>query len=89
MKDLKSRRVQESTRVDSRLDEKLASLIGGEQNSVSKARAVVDRLDDQTASRLDRVTEIKIKSLARPRGAPTPVNRAIDPAGDAMPTPVT
>ena len=88
MKALKSRRVQESTRVDSRLDEKLASLIGGEQNSVSKARAVVDRLDDQTASRLDRVTEIKIKSLAQPRGARTPVDRTIDPAGDA-PAPVT
>ena len=87
MKALKSRRVQETARIDSRLDEKLASLIGGEQNSVSKARAVVDRLDDQTASRLDRVTEIKIKSLAQPRGAP--VGRTIDPAGDAPPAPVT
>jgi len=89
MKALKSRRVQESTRVDSRLDEKLASLIGGDSNSVFKARAVVARLDDETASRLDRVTEIKIKSLARPRGAPTPVDRTIDPAGNATPTPVT
>jgi len=76
MKALKSRRVQESTTVDSRLDEKLASLIGGEQDSVFKARVVVARLDDETASRLDRVTEIKIKSLARPRGAPTPPRSA-------------
>jgi hypothetical protein len=89
MKALKSRRVQESTTVDSRLDEKLASLIGGDSNSVFKALAVVARLDDETASCLDRVTEIKIKSLARPRGAHTPVDGTIDPAGDATPTRVT
>jgi hypothetical protein len=89
MKALKSRRVQETTRVDSRLDEKLASLIGGDLDSVSKARAVVARLDDETASRLDRVTEIKVKSLAQPRRAPTPVDRTIDLAGDPPPAPVT
>jgi hypothetical protein len=63
MKALKSRRAQEPTRVDCRLEEKLASLFGGDLTSVSKARLVVARLDDETASRLDRVTEIKIKSL--------------------------
>ena len=85
MKALKSRRVQETTRVDSRLDEKLASLIDGDLDSVSKARAVVARLDDETASRLDRVTEIKIKPLARRRSAPTPVDRN---AGDAPKAPI-
>ncbi len=71
MKALKSRRVQEPTRVDSRLDEKLASLFGGDLASMSKARMVVARLDDKTASRLDRVAEIKFKSLTPLRGGPS------------------
>jgi hypothetical protein len=61
MKILKSRRVRETTRVDSRLDEKLVSLIGGDLESVLKARMVVARLDRETASRLDRLADPKLK----------------------------
>jgi hypothetical protein len=89
MEALKSRRAQESTRVDSRLDEKLALLVGGELASVSKARVVVARLDDETASRLDRVTEVNVKSLAQPRGATEPADLPLDPAADGPPPPIT
>ena len=65
MKALKSRRVQEPTRVDSKLDEKLESLFGGDLASVSKAREVVARLDEKTASRLDRVADPKLKKATR------------------------
>jgi len=75
MKALKSRRVQELTRVDSRLDETLASLFGGDLASLSKARMVVARLDPKTASRLDRVAEIKFKSPTPLRGRPSGVAR--------------
>ena len=88
MKALKSRRVQETTTVHPRLDEKLASLIGGDKVSVSRARVVVDRLDDETASRLDRVTDVNVKSLVRPRGAPTAVDLQVDPAADSAATPI-
>jgi hypothetical protein len=67
MKILKSRRVRETTRADSRLDEKLVSLIGGDLTSVSKARMVVARLDRETASRLDRLSDPKLK---KPEASP-------------------
>ena len=73
MKALKSHRVQEPTRVSSRLDEKLAALFGGDLTSMSRARMVVARLDEKTASRLDRVAEIKFKSPASLRGRPSKI----------------
>jgi hypothetical protein len=72
MKAMNSRGVQEPDRLDLTLDEKLAALVGGDVTPVSKARMVVARLDHQTASRIDRVPEIRIKSLAPPRHAPPP-----------------
>ena len=88
MKALKSRRVQETTRVDLRLDETLSSLIGGDKAPVSKARMVVARLDDETAARLDRVTEIKIKSLAPLRGGPSGIGISPHPPANNFPEPV-
>jgi hypothetical protein len=58
---MNSREAQETIRVDLTLDEKLDSLVGGDVASVSKARVVVARLDRQTASRLDRVADPKLK----------------------------
>jgi hypothetical protein len=80
MKVLKSRRVQETTKVDLRLDETILSLIGGDKAPVSKALMVVARLDDETAARLDRVTEIKIKSLDSPRGGSAGTGLSPDPS---------
>jgi hypothetical protein len=88
MKALKSHRAQETTWVDLTLDEKLASLVGDDLASVSKARAVVARLDDETASRLDRLTEFKIKPPAPRRPVRTALDRPVRPADNPV-TPAT
>lgn len=63
---LKSRTVQETTSADLNLGDRLALLIGGDRASISKARIIVDRLDEKTAARLDRVTDIKVDLLTPP-----------------------
>ena len=81
MEALKSREVQRPAAVDQKLDETLASLMGGDNAPVSRALVVVSRLDDETASRLDRMVDIRIEPLAPLQVQPTVSELQLDAAG--------